>query len=44
MVAKSLSHEKGRLSKSLDHQKEIDEHEKQEIEENYSKVSLEFTS
>lgn len=40
MVAKSLPHEKERLSKSSDNQKmEINEHEKQEIEENYSKVS-----
>lgn len=41
MVAKSLPHEKERLSKSSDNQEiEIDEHEKQEIKENYSKVSI----
>ncbi|XP_071627650.1 uncharacterized protein Twy [Temnothorax longispinosus] len=37
MVAESLPHEKERLSKSLGSQKEINEYEKQEVEENYSK-------
>lgn len=41
MVTKSLSHEKERLSKSSDNEKiEINEHQKQEIDENYSKVSF----
>lgn len=42
MATKSLSHEKERFSKLSDNQKiGINEHQKQEIDENYSKVSLE---
>ncbi|XP_077265933.1 fas-binding factor 1 twitchy isoform X1 [Temnothorax americanus] len=37
MVAESLPREKGRSSKSSGSQKEINEYEKQQIEENYSK-------